>query len=84
MSDETRAALDNAISAHIADTFPGYYTSGWVVVASSAHINRPDATNYRLLSPDSQPFHVDDGLMQIGIRILNDSWNTSADDEDDD
>ena len=83
MSDETRAELDTAISAHIADTFPGYYTSGWVVVVASNAIDRPDATNYRMLSPDTQPFHVDDGLINIGRRILRDAWDEDPDEEDD-
>ena len=84
MSDETRAALDDAISAHIADIFPGYYTSGWVVVASSAALDKPNSTNYRVMSPDNQPFHIDDGLITVGRRILQDAWDIDADEEDDD
>jgi hypothetical protein len=84
MSDETRANLDAAISAHIADAFPGHYTSGWIVVTSSAAIDRPNTTNYRMVSPDSQPFHIDDGLIKVGARILQDSWDEDASEEDDD
>lgn len=82
MSDDTRANLEDSISAHIADAFPGDYTSGWVVVVASSSLERPDATNYRLVSPDGQPFHVDDGLINVGRKIIRDAWDEDGDDDD--
>ncbi|WP_447948226.1 hypothetical protein [Microbacterium maritypicum] len=84
MSEATRADLDNAISAHIADTFPGHYTSGWVVVVSSSTLERPNATNYRLLTADGQPWHIDSGLLTVGNRIMKDSWDEDDATENDD
>lgn len=84
MSEATRADLDDAISAHIADTFPGHYTSGWVVVVSSSTLNRPNATNYRLLTAENQPWHIDQGLLTVGNRIMIDSWDEDDATEDDD
>lgn len=84
MSDETRFNLDAAISAHIADTFPGHYTSGWVVIVSSSALETPNATNYRLLTADSQPWHVDQGLLSVGNRIMKDSWDEDDTDDDND
>ncbi|MCT1363324.1 hypothetical protein [Microbacterium sp. p3-SID131] len=83
MSDETRAKLDEAINAHVAENFPGYYTTAWVVIAASTALDRPDSTNYRLFSPNSQPFHVDNGLITVGAKILEDSWDDADDDLDD-
>ena len=84
MSDETHGQLDASISAHIADTFPGHYTSGWIVVVASSSIDNPNTTNYRLISADAQPLHVDDGLINIGRRIIGDTWDDSDEDEYDD
>lgn len=83
MSEATRADLDDAISAHIADTFPGHYTSGWVVVVSSSTLDRPNATNYRLLTAENQPWHIDSGLLTVGNRIMIDSWDEDDSDPDD-
>ncbi len=84
MSEATRADLDAAISAHIADTFPGHYTSGWVVVVSSSALETPNATNYRLLTAEGQPWHIDQGLLNVGNRIMIDSWDEDDSDPDDD
>lgn len=75
------ADLDNAISQHVAETFPGFYTEGWVVVAVSATLDNPKVKNYRILTPESQPFHADAGLLDVGRLILKDAWY--GDDEDD-
>ena len=81
MSNDTRQAIDDAINAHIADTFPGYYTDAWVVVCASSNIENPSAKNYRVVTPDTQPFHADIGLISVGQEILSDVW---ADDDEDD
>lgn len=84
MSDETRTGLDNAISAHIADIFPGHYTSGWVVIVSSTTLDKPNSTNYRMLTPETQPLHVDEGLLTVGRKIIQDSWDYNEADGDED
>lgn len=83
MSDQTSAAVDTAISQHIADTFPGFYTEGWVIVAVSSTLDDPRGKNYRILTPDGQPFHADMGLLDVGRQILKDMWYGEDDDEDD-
>lgn len=82
MSNETHAALDATISAHIADTYPGDYTSGWIVIVASSSLDRPEATNYRLVSPDGQAFHIDDGLISVGKKIIRDSWDLDGEEDD--
>lgn len=83
MSEQTATNLDTAISQHVAETFPGFYTEGWIVVAVSATLDNPNAKNYRILTPESQPFHADSGLLDVGRLILKDTWYGEADDEDD-
>lgn len=84
MSDKTHADIDAAIAAHVADTFPGYYTSGWILVSASAHLERPNAVNYRLVTSEGQPLHVDAGLLDVGKKIIKDSWDYNDAEEDDD
>ena len=84
MSDETATILDKAISNHIANVFPGFYTEGWIIVAVSATLDSPRGKNYRILTPDAQPLHADSGLLEIGKLILNDQWVGATYDEDED
>lgn len=76
--------LDAAINAYIAEAFEGHYTSAWIVVAVSTTVTEPDAANYRIITPTTQPFHTDVGLLQVGAKITDDSWNADSYDEDDD
>lgn len=82
MSDNTHQAIDEAINAHIADNFPGYYTDAWVVVCASSRIENPAEKNYRMITPDTQPFHADLGLIRIGSEILKDAWADDAEDDE--
>lgn len=40
--------------------------------------------NYRLLTADGQPWHIDTGLLTVGARIMKDSWDEDDATEDDD
>ena len=83
MSEETETAIDTAISQHVAETFPGFYTEGWVIVTVSSTLDNPHGKNYRILTPDSQPFHADLGLITVGKQILEDQWCDGGDEDDD-
>lgn len=83
MSEQTETAIDEAISQHVAETFPGFYTEGWVIVAVSSTLDNPRGKNYRILTPNSQPFHADLGLITVGKQILEDLWCDDGEDEDD-
>lgn len=76
--------LDGAISAHVAENFHGFYTEGWVVVAVSTALDDPNRKNYRIMTPDNQPFHVDVGLLDIGRMIIKDQWCEGAEDDEND
>lgn len=84
MSEQTHADIDAAIAAHVADMFPGYYTSGWVLVSASAHLEKPNAINYRLVTADNQALHIDAGLLDVGKKIIKDSWDYNDEEDEDD
>lgn len=85
MPDSLRT-LDEAIAAHIAENFPGALTDSWVLITHSVGIQDDDhgIHNYRMVTADTQPWHVDAGLVQAGVRIVRDGWDFAGDEDDDD
>lgn len=81
MTDEL-ADVDRAIQAYISRHFEGALVDSWIVVTHSQQIESHDLSNYRIITPDSQPFHIDDGLISTGQRIVDDSWDRALADED--
>jgi hypothetical protein len=67
VSAETKAALDAAIAAHVADESeqPGTIVTGYALIASHATTEDFDAerTGYLAEYADRQPFHVGLGLV---------------------
>lgn len=80
---DTLRALDEAIQAHIAASYEGSYVDSWILVTSSATLEAHDISNYRIVTPESQPYHVDAGLMHVGRQIMADSWDAWTEDDDD-
>lgn len=78
---DTLRALDEAIQAHIAEAYEGSYVDSWILITSSSTLENHDISNYRLVTPETQPFHVDTGLVQVGKRIMDDSWDAAFDDD---
>lgn len=76
MSAETKAALDDAIAAHVADEMDAALT-GYVLHASSIQLDgERGRTCYLAEYADSQPFHVTLGLAYLLVRRLDaDSLN---------
>ena len=81
---DTLRALDEAIQAHIAANFEGSITDGWILVTHSQTLEKHQVSNYRIVTPDTQPIHVDSGLIQTGQMIIRDSWDDSFNEDDDD
>lgn len=77
MSEASKATLDDAIRAHIADECEGKTTMHWVLVTYS--VNAEDfgtgAGSYYRDVADSQPHHVTDGLLHAGQRITDQIWD---------
>lgn len=72
MSEETRAALEEALRAHVASDEGGNghtLLTGWYVLTAAVSAHDPDTTDYRYACSD-QPAHSALGLLYIGLRRL--------------
>lgn len=76
MSDETKAALDQAIANHISDE-AGAITTGYVLFASyfSAELDEEEAVGYYADYTDRQPYHVGIGLAHTLVHYLEQEAN---------
>lgn len=85
MSD-TLAELDQAIQRHIGTVGEGAVAEAWILVVHSQQVDDNDAlSGYRIVTSETQPHHVDRGLIEVGRTIVQDSWDeylTEVDDED--
>lgn len=81
MSDQTKANLDAAIAAHVADTGDGSIVTDWALIAATTTVDNigTGTTSYLLEGNDNQPVHVMTGLFRYACeRVI---WE---DDDDDD
>ena len=78
------AELDTAIQRVINEHFGDALVDSWIVVCHSQQISAHDMSNYRVLTPEMQPHHIDVGLMETGRQINRDSWDSGTIDDDDD
>lgn len=67
MSTETRAALENALQAHVDDDRPGYFVSGYVLQAHLVPIEDDGRHHYFTMHAENQPYHSTYGLLQTAI-----------------
>ena len=83
MSD-TLDELDRAIQRHVAEVSEGGFAESWIVVAHSQQVDDSDAiSGYRIITSDTQPHHVDAGLIEVGKAIIRESWDTALSGDDD-
>ena len=82
MSVDTRAALDAALAAHVADETEGAIVTGFVTVISYMHMERADGTSYWMISPEGQSLHADLGLIRCAELASEDRWRTPSGSED--
>lgn len=81
---DTLQAVEDAVQAHIASHFEGAYVDSFIVICHSQTIEKHDLSNYRIITRDTQPIHVDMGLIETGRAIIRDSWNAGYDEDEDD
>lgn len=83
---DTLDAVDQAIQKHIGEIADGAFAESWIVVVHSQTVDG-GGSGYRLLTSDTQPHHVDAGLLQVGREIVQASFDDALygtdDDEDD-
>ena len=81
MSKQTKAALEDAIRAHIADVQPGTTIVAWELVSASIdnETNGDGVSHYWLEQADGQPLHVCEGLLRFGLRMVGNTWAGGGD-----
>lgn len=74
MSDETKADLDKAITAHFTDQWDGGFVIGWVLQVAGKTSEDIDAgqTSYSREVLDGQPAHVTLGLLDFAHTKFRD------------
>ena len=71
MSAETRAALDAAIAAHVADECDGDMVTDWVVVTETTTIDMLDSGDGSMVieAPDMQSNYLSEGLLHAALNV---------------
>lgn len=77
MSAETKAALEAALAAHIADECDGRMLADYLMIVHSQDV-LTDLSHFRLVLSETQPFHVSDGLASVGRKLLADIWDSES------
>lgn len=80
---DTLDAVDQAIQKHVGEIADGAFAESWIVVVHSQTLEG-DGHGYRILTSDTQPHHVDAGLIQVGHEIVQASFDEALYGEDED
>lgn len=73
---DTLTVLETAIQNHIGTMFPGHHTDSWILVCHSQSIDESEISNYRIVTSEIQPHHIDLGLLEVGKAIARESWDS--------
>jgi len=81
VSDATKAALDIAVEAHIADVTAGGMVTDYALVTASTDMEDigTGATTYFYEGNNHQPAHVSYGLLSYALNSV--IWDEDEDDE---
>lgn len=82
MSAQTKADLEAAVAAHVADTGNGSLVTDWALVVATTTVENigTGTTSYLLEGNENQPIHVMTGLFRYASeRTL---WGIDEDDEE--
>lgn len=71
MSDQTKADLESALAAHVADTGDGAIVTDWALVVATTSVENigTGTTRYLLEGNDNQPVHVMTGLFKYAAMM---------------
>lgn len=85
MSDDTKAALDAAITAHFADEWDGGFITAYVVQMAgltSGDMDKGDQSSYLRETAESQASHVTVGLLDYSLTMYRHSLTQDEQDDD--
>ena len=81
---DTLRGIDEAIQRHVSETMSGKIPDAWIIVVHAQSLGDDhQVSNYTIITSDTQPLHVDAGLIHIGSQIVTDSWDAGFASEDD-
>lgn len=82
MSDQTKADLDAAIAAHVAETGNGDIVTDWALIAATTSVENigTGTTRYLLEGNDNQPVHVMTGLFRYASEHV--IWDNDEEGDD--
>lgn len=82
MSAQTKADLEAALAAHVADTGDGSLVTDWALVAATTTVENigSGVTSYLLEGNENQPMHVMTGLFRYASEKA--LWGIDEDDEE--
>lgn len=81
MSDATKAALEAALQAHVADEMDDGFVSGYVTKIHVVRMSGNDgSSHYLFVKPDQQAYHETYGLL---MTASDDFVNSSIEGDDD-
>lgn len=71
MSEQTRAALDDAIAAHVAEEYDGDMVTAWVIVTETTSIGMLDAGEGSMVieTRDMQSTYLTQGLLHAALNV---------------
>ncbi len=80
MSNQTKAALEDAVRAHIADELDKTVVSWALIAAAIDPASYADGgAHYWREQSDGQQLHVTEGLFRFGTLMVRDSWAYEGD-----
>lgn len=73
MSEQTKANLEAAIAAHIADECDGDHATAWVVVTDTTSLDDIETgrSSLYICAPEMQSLYTSDGLLYHALNVGN-------------
>lgn len=80
MSAETKAALENALDAHIADEREGFMVGDYVLQTHIVSIHEDEGKSFYHFMHSTQPYHSVVGLLETALADYADGAVSDDDD----
>ena len=81
---DTLRGIDEAIQRHVSETMSGKIPDAWIIVVHAQSLGDDhQVSNYTIITSDTQPHHVDAGLIEVGKAIIRESWDAALNGDED-